>query len=274
MFDYQGMTAYRSMFDILKIPLVGCSAEALALSTNKARTKACVAQAGVRVPESTTVRASDDLNQVASSLTYPVVVKPCEEDNSIGVTLVHEESDLIEAVEQALKYGDTVLCEQFIPLGRELRTGAIERANGDIELLPVIEYFLQDKNPVRSSADKLVTNKNGIPVGMTACKRECPAKIDDALRAKLHRMAALSHRATGCRYYSIYDVRVAPDGEPYFIEQSLYCSFAPSSVLNLLAEQAKMKHPYLFVEFCERAASYKPSSAADKTQLFGMKANK
>ena len=43
-----------------------------------------------------------------------------------------------------------------------------------------------------------------------------------------------AHRALCCRDYSIYDIRIAPDGTPYFLEASLYCSFAETSIIVLM----------------------------------------
>ena len=53
----------------------------------------------------------------------------------------------------------------------------------------------------------------------------------------------MAHGALGCRDYSIFDVRVAPDGTPYFIEASLYCSYASSSIIVMMSEAGGRK-PY------------------------------
>jgi D-alanine-D-alanine ligase len=40
----------------------------------------------------------------------------------------------------------------------------------------------------------------------------------------------------GCRDYSLFDFRIDPDGQPWFLEAGLYCSFAQKSVLSTMAK--------------------------------------
>jgi D-alanine-D-alanine ligase-like ATP-grasp enzyme len=49
MFCIPGMTYYRSLFDLLNIPYVGNTPDVMALTANKAKAKAVVAAAGVKV---------------------------------------------------------------------------------------------------------------------------------------------------------------------------------------------------------------------------------
>ena len=48
------------------------------------------------------------------------------------------------------------------------------------------------------------------------------------------RRAAVTRRS-GCRDYSLFDFRVDPAGRPWFLEAGLYCSFAPASVVAVMA---------------------------------------
>ena len=86
--------------------------------------------------------ATTTLKKLLPKVTFPVVIKPCEEDNSTGVTLVHTKENFRDAVEKAFQFDDTILIEQYIPLRRELRVGTVEKENGALDTLPVIEYFV------------------------------------------------------------------------------------------------------------------------------------
>ncbi|CAK0837504.1 unnamed protein product [Prorocentrum cordatum] len=77
---------------------------------------------------------------------------------------------------------------------------------------------MSEEHPIRASQDKLVTDSRGVPTTVTTGGRKCPADIDDVLREKLRHLAVNSHKALGCRDYSLYDVRIDPQGEPYFLE--------------------------------------------------------
>merc|ERR1712176_107066 len=103
---------------------------------------------------------------------------------------------LDEALETAFSFDSEVLCERYITLGREVRCSVLEKEDGSLELLPCIEYFLTEENPMRTSKDKLVTDSRGIPVcPNTTGGRKCPTDIDETLRKKLEHLATRSHRA-------------------------------------------------------------------------------
>merc|ERR1719159_608815 len=183
------MTTYRAIFDALDVPIVGNDAAVMALSTNKAQSRAVVASAGVKVPEAELLRQG-----MRPSMPPPFVLKPCNEDNSMGVTLFtgKDGQDLDEALTTAFSFDSEVLCERFIPLGREVRCAVLENDDGSLELLPCLEYFLDEKNPIRLSKDKLVTNEKGVPITVTTGGRKCPADIDSTLWGKLEDLAMQS----------------------------------------------------------------------------------
>merc|ERR1712178_270488 len=114
-----------------------------------------------------------------TSLKAPVVVKPCNEDNSRGITLVKKEEDLDAAMEYAFSFDDRVVVDEYIA-GREVRVGCIEEEDGSLTVLPKMEYFLED---IRTSAHKLKTDSNG-KLSKDAVKeakkdgdRKCPADL-------------------------------------------------------------------------------------------------
>jgi len=274
MFCLPGMTTYRAIFDALKIPLVGNDAGVMALSTNKAQSRAVVSAGGVPVPDAEILRKGD-----TPKMQPPFVLKPCNEDNSLGITLFtgQDGQSLQEALETAFKFDTEVLCERYIALGREVRCSVLERTDGSLEFLPCLEYFLSEENPIRASKDKLVTDCRGVPVTVTTGGRKCPADIDDKLREKLERLATRSHQALGCRDYSLYDVRIDPQGEPYFLEACLYCSFAPKSVIVGMAAGKGTEQKEVFETLVNRAIARGQKRgqkrAAEEPQLLGMKAS-
>merc|ERR1719382_1414517 len=269
MFCLPGMTTYRALFDALGTPLVGNDAGVMDLSTNKAQFRAVVAAGGVRVPEAEILRKGDK-----PKMSPPFVLKPCNEDNSMGITLYtgKDGQSLDEALETAFSFDSEVLCERYIALGREVRCSVLEKDDGSLELLPCLEYFLSEENPIRASKDKLVTDSRGVPVTVTTGGRKCPADIDDVLPEKLEHLATRSHVALGCRDYSLYDVRIDPQGEPYFLEACLYCSFAPKSVIVGMCAGKGQEQQEVFETLVNRTIDRR-RKAAESPQLLGMKAS-
>lgn len=233
MFCVPGMTEYRSFFDLLQIPYLGNTAAVMALAADKAKTRAVVAGAGVNIPRGELLRRG-----AKPSLELPIVVKPLNADNSLGVTLVENIADLNEALQTALNYTDEVLVEKFIERGREVRCGIIVQEN-QLVCLPLEEYALSDSQPIRSYADKLYQSDDG---GLNfAAKGNAKSWIvdpSDPITKKVWAMAKKCHVALGCRHYSLFDFRIDPHGEPWFLEAGLYCSFAENSVLSTMARSA------------------------------------
>src|SRR4051812_38047672 len=119
----------------------------MAVGARKAVAKAMVAAAGVDVPVGEVLRRGD-----RRTVAPPAVVKPEDADNSLGVTLVREAGGFDAALDAAFAHADRVLVEEFVPLGREVRCGLVER-EGELVGLPLEEYLLDaDTRPVRSYA--------------------------------------------------------------------------------------------------------------------------
>jgi D-alanine-D-alanine ligase len=231
MFCLDGMTTYRALLDACGIPYVGNRPDVMALGADKAKAKALVAGAGVLTPESQVVRTPD-----AVSLELPVVVKPVDADNSAGVTLVRNPSDLPAAVGLAMEHGSAALVERYVPLGREVRCGLLE-SDGRLIGLPLEEYRVDSETkPIRDAADKVARRPEG-ELRLVAKGDDYASMVDlsDPLTAAVGEAARRCHLALGCRHYSLFDFRIDPSGRPWFLEAGLYWSFAHQSVLSAMA---------------------------------------
>jgi len=250
MFCLPGMTNFRALFQTMGFPVVGNTPDVMALSEDKWKTKAIVAANGVKVPRAEVLRQGD-----TPTLKPPFLLKPLKEANSQGISLVRPGDDVQPALELAFSFDSEVLCEEFVPLGRELRVAGLEMEDGSVKMLPAIEYFLTKEVPIRTAQHKLITNDRGVPTNFAPVNRKCPADIDEVLAGKLQDMVERSHKALGCRDYSLYDVRVDPQGEPYFIEACLYCSFAPKSVIVLMGGgvEPALDQKFIFEMLVDRA---------------------
>jgi D-alanine-D-alanine ligase len=236
MFCIPGMTRYRALFDLLQIPYVGNVAELKALVADKVKTRSVVAAAGVPIPAGEVLQTGDQ-----PTLKLPIVVKPLNTDNSLGVALVKDIADLETALQTALAYTNKILVEEFIELGREVRCGIVVR-NDRLVCLPLEEYALDATiRPIRSYADKLKKNANGdLDFAAKDNAKSWIVDPSDPITERVWAMARKCHIALGCRHYSLFDFRIDPQGEPWFLEAGLYCSFAKTSVLSTMVEATGM----------------------------------
>jgi D-alanine-D-alanine ligase len=244
MFCEPGMTSYRRLLGALGIPYVGNPPEVMAVAADKAMTRAIVATAGVAVPAGQVVRRGEQ-----PSLRLPVVVKPVNTDNSVGVSLVRERAELGTAIGLALGHGETALVESYVELGREVRCGIVVR-DGQLVCLPLEEYAVNTSTkPIRGRDDKLRRTEDGdLYLVAKDTSRAWIVPTDDPITDVVWEAARRCHRALGCRHYSLFDFRIDAAGNPWFLEAGLYCSFAPTSVIAVMAAAAGVDVAELFAD--------------------------
>lgn len=251
-----GMTSYRALFDVLGVPYVGNTPEVMATTMVKPRANALVAAVGVDVPESEVLAPGQ-----RPTMTPPVVVKPADADNSVGTTLVRVEGQYDEALAAAFEHSARALVQTFVPAGREVRCAVLERGAAldgtpGLVVLPLEEYPVGDLAPIRGEADKLARSEQG-ELGLVAkgAGRAWMVPADDPVVPAVAAAARACHTALGCRDYGLFDFRIDPDGRPWFLEAGPYCSFAPTSVVVMMAEAAGIGLPTLFDEMVARAVA-------------------
>ena len=261
MFCRPGMTAYRAVFDVLDIPYVGNTATVMAIGADKAKTKAIVAAAGVDVPAGEVLRRGE-----VPTLAPPVVVKPADADNSLGLALVRHRGEYAAALRDAFAHADAVIVEEYVELGREVRCGVLDR-DGELVCLPLEEYAVDPvTKPVRDHADKIRRTPSGeLQLVAKDATYAWIVDPDDPVCAAVHAAARTAHVALGCRGYSLFDFRIDADGRPWFLEAGLYCSFARQSVVAVMAAAAGIPIEQLFGDAVSRA-SRRPAAPGPPTR--------
>jgi D-alanine-D-alanine ligase len=128
--------------DMLGIPYNTCNTTTSAITMDKAFTKAIVEGIhGLYTARSLRLFERDmhDVAIVASSLKFPLFIKPNNGGSSVGMSKVYNVAGLPEALKKAFAESDQVLVEEFIK-GREFSRG-IARLNGKITVLPTSEII-------------------------------------------------------------------------------------------------------------------------------------
>ncbi len=243
MFCLPGMTTYRALLDLLGLPYVGNTPDVMALAAHKARTKAVVVGAGVAVPRGELLRVGEQ-----PTLAPPVVIKPVDADNSLGVTLVRDTSAYEPGLAAAFEHSAEVLVEDYVELGREVRCGIVEQ-DGKLVCLPLEEYAVDpETKPIRGYDDKISRGAGERDLRLVAKDATRAWILDpaDPVTEAVWDAARRAHVALGCRHYSLFDFRVDAQGRPWFLEAGLYCSFAEQSVVAVMARAAGIPLPELF----------------------------
>merc|ERR1712100_930744 len=254
------MTRFRSLFALLEIPFLGNHEYTVWSATDKATTKQLLESNNVQVPKGELCEKG--LHEIPTTVKVPLVVKPCNEDNPRGITLVKKDEDVAAAMEYAFSFDSRVVVDEYIA-GREVRAAVIEEEDGSLNVLPKIEYFLKH---IRTSAHKLQTGSDGklCSNAIVAAKRDgdrqCPADLSQTIHERIDDMVKRAHKALSCHHYSLYDIRISDDEQPYILEAALFCSFSPLSVIPAMAAHSgreDLKHPNYFHSLLERTAAEK-----------------
>lgn len=221
----------QGILDMLDIPYVGSGVLGSALAMDKAKAKVFFKKAGIRTAKEKIV-TKYDYNQENLSLDFPfpAVVKPNREGSTIGLSIVNNEEELHAGIEEALKFDQTVLIEEFIS-GREV-TVAVMGPKGEEQALPVIEII-----PKNAYYDYEAKYSPGMS------EHICPAQLDDWVTEYLQKNAVLAHQSLGCNVYSRVDFIVPHDGSnPVILEVNTLPGMTPTSLFPDAAREIGLSY--------------------------------
>lgn len=196
----------QGILEIMQIPYTGCGVMSSAICMNKEYTKRILStNPDIPMAKSAFVRKGEDVMEKTKDLKFPVFTKPVSEGSSFGMTKVNTKEELPQAYEEAVKYNDDVLIEEFID-GIFMTVGVLEKdgenfATEILEIIPKNEWYDYEAK---------------YTPGMS--KFILPAELDEELTKKTKEVAIKAHIAAGCRGVSRVDFMVGKDGIPYVIE--------------------------------------------------------
>ncbi len=160
------------------------------------------------------------------------------------MTLVRDAAPSCDAAVRrgAARTPTRALVESYVELGREVRCGVARVRDGELVCLPLEEYAVDPvAKPIRGQRDKLRPQRRRRPGpgGQGRRRTRGSSPDDDPVTERVWAAArAAATSRSGCRHYSLFDFRIDPDGKPWFLEAGLYCSYAPSSVIAVMAAAA------------------------------------
>lgn len=143
----------QGLFELAKIPYVGCGVLASSVSMDKWYTKIVVDDLDIRQAKYVPINHLDMRNmdgcveRVESALEYPVFVKPSKAGSSVGVNKASDREELKAALTEALKHDIHILVEETI-VGREIECavlGGYEPKASDVgEVLSAEDFYTFD----------------------------------------------------------------------------------------------------------------------------------
>jgi D-alanine-D-alanine ligase len=111
----------QGLLELAGVAYVGAGVAASALCMDKDLFKKVLRDSGIPVARHVALRVGD---AVDSPFGYPCFVKPARLGSSVGISKVHDESELGPAVELAFRHDEKVLVEEFLD-GIEVEVGVL-----------------------------------------------------------------------------------------------------------------------------------------------------
>lgn len=219
----------QAVFDVMGIKYTGSGYLGSALAMHKNVTKQIFDNNGIENPKGK-LFTKDDIEDVAK-FPLPCIVKPNAGGSSIGITRAATQEELKAAVEEALRYEDEILVEQFIE-GREFTCGILgDKALPLVEIIPN-EGFYDYEHKYQAG----ITNE------------VCPADLDEVNTRKIQQEALKAHKALGLNIYSRVDFILGKDGEIYCLEANTLPGMTPTSLIPQEAKAVGISYEQLCEE--------------------------
>ena len=214
--------------EMLGIPFSSCGAFVSAIAFDKFACKSYLRDVDfVKCSPDIFVRSGMDLDEVvqkaASTLKFPVFVKPTDAGSSFGITKVMRPEDLKEAISFAFSEGPTVIVEQGIK-GREFTCAAYADAEG-VKALPIIEIVTN--NDYFDYDAKYNGNSQEI----------CPAPVEESFSTHVQEVTKRIYSHLGCKGVVRMDYIDGEDGL-YFLEVNTIPGMTSASLVPKMLRTA------------------------------------
>lgn len=244
----------QGMLELADVAYVGCDvlSSAIGMDKDMARRVACInglksAKYKVLSWHTNANERQQFCTQVAAELGWPLFVKPCSLGSSVGIHKAKNMEELAIAVDDALRYDEEILVEEFIQ-GREIE-------------LAVLENLVPSATPRVSKAGEIRVNHPDGFYSYTAKYLESgqtdliiPALLNDKLAERLQHAAADIFTRLKCKAMARVDFFVNDVTEEiYFNEINTLPGFTSISMYPKLWQETGIAYPDLLDELIQIA---------------------
>ncbi len=223
----------RAVLDFLGIPSTGSGVCALALTMDKVLTKKVIRCSDIPTPDFIELHGEADCERLLGEFGLPVFVKPVLEGSSIGMTPVHQDSDLFPAWKKARRYG-AVFAERFV-VGAEYTAGFV----GD-DILPLIK--LETPREFYDYEAKYLLDDTIYT---------CPSGLADDKVEEINEMVRQTIRVTRVSDWGRVDLMLDSAQNPLIIEVNTVPGMTDHSLIPMAGRVAGLEMPELTLKILE-----------------------
>lgn len=213
--------------EFMQIPYTGSGVLGSALAMDKLRTKQILQSLGLPTAPYEFVRKSDydagSSADIIARLGGAIMVKPVLEGSSIGMSKVSNTQQLEDAIEQAFKFDDLVLLEQYIQ-GKEYTVAVIDgQALPSIRMQTPHEFYDYQAKYQSDSTEYF-----------------CPSGADQDTESALSALALAAFNAVGASGWGRVDFMCGEDGQLHILEVNTVPGMTAKSLVPMAAKVAGM----------------------------------
>jgi D-alanine-D-alanine ligase len=217
----------QGLIKAIDIPMVGTGVLGSSLSMNKIIAKRLLKESGVPVTKFVTCTYRDkskiNFESIVKKVGIPFMVKSASLGSSVGVSKVTRRAEFKKAVDEAFRYDNEVIIEEFIT-GREIECA-----------------ILGNRPPVASNPGEIVISKDydfytfdAKYVDPEAVSINVPAVIDKTSIQTIRKVSVKAYQALRCEDFARVDLFLTKQGKIYVNEINTIPGFTNSSMFPMM----------------------------------------
>ena len=210
----------QGLLELMNLPYVGPGVVGSAVGMDKIMMKAILSENALPVlpylywtHHDWNTRRDEILEEVDTTLSYPLFVKPAMSGSSIGVSYVKDENELLVAAEVAGQYARRILVEKAVEQPLEINCAVM---GIDEPIVSVCEQPVTQTNFL--SFDDKYIHQEGENSGMAGAERKIPAPISEELTSHIQGLAVRAFQILDCAGVARIDFLVDTEHNVYVNE--------------------------------------------------------
>jgi D-alanine-D-alanine ligase len=238
----------QGLLELADVPYVGAGVLASAVGMDKALMKAVFRQAGLPVLDYRVIlrrrwleRPQAIEDEIEREFGYPVFVKPANLGSSVGVSKVHDRSELRPAIAEAARHDRKILVERAAPDCREIEVSVLGNddpiASVPGEIVPHREFYDYRAKYLEEGTQLII-----------------PARLPASTAERVRELAIAAFKAIDCAGMARVDFFVSRDGRAVWVNEiNTIPGFTPISMYPKLWEASGISFPELVDRLIELA---------------------
>jgi len=248
----------QGLLELANIPYVGAGVLASAVGMDKAVAKQVFAARGLPQAKYLVVLRNDWIaapapirKNVASTLGYPVFVKPANLGSSVGISKAKSDAELPAAIDLAAEFDRKIVIEAAVPNAREIEIAVLGNDAPEVsapgEVIPSREFYDYEAKYLDTDSRTII-----------------PAELSPKVTAEVQRLAIEVFRAVDCAGMARVDFLMdGAKGTLYVNEINTIPGFTTISMYSKMWAASGLPYP----ELLDRLITLARERHAEKQQL-------